>query len=714
MNPAKPSTLLHRMWPLLHGALTFLLVVLSDGLFWGHPAGWTIGLFAFALLLAFLAGSPWPRRRTGAGWILAVLLGLLCARCVVEPNTLAVVLLAVGLPTFALTRAEGASTDVRVWLMRWTSLAIFGVGDALRYLASGVTGCFAHGVMREGRRWSLPLVLGAVFILLFASANPIIGNALRDAWQWIVGSAFPGLTFPRALTWIFSALAILSVFRHRTGVCPGGAEAPAPRPLPSALSALGSDLAPASPQDLRPASIVWLSPEVVFRSLLLFNILFAVQTGLDLVYLWGGRALPDGVTYAEYAQRGAYLLVITALLAGAFALLAFRQSASRPRERRLVYLWLAQNVLLIVSSAWRLWLYVGAYSLTRWRVAAAVWMLLVALGLVWIAVRIAANRSNRWLINVNALTLCLVLFLCALTGVDPHIARFNVRHSEEVLGVGHPACDIGYLRTLGWESIPALQWLITAQPGHANRPIWEGSLRHLAGRLRADASEWRGWSWRRARLLEALQTDLPPPPPPDPAQPIPDEDYAAGAVVSVGPDRVTIEQRDFRTERCEVFTYMCNDNTQAGNIKALSDLHPGDYIILSYRNTAPLRTAMTIDREVVDFDIDDLVAKSRFPINLTSVADDVYTLEVPRPRHFNSDVGLVDTHSPGHLVLRHNLYCGGEGEFEYTYGPDLMLIGTDHISSLREGELVHVFYSPGETNRVLRKLTRQPPGREFP
>ena len=34
----------------------------------------------------------------------------------------------------------------------------------------------------------------------------------------------------------------------------------------------------------------------ILRSLLLFNAMFAVQTLLDIVYLWGGPALPDGMT----------------------------------------------------------------------------------------------------------------------------------------------------------------------------------------------------------------------------------------------------------------------------------------------------------------------------------------------------------------------------------------------------------------------------------
>ena len=57
----------------------------------------------------------------------------------------------------------------------------------------------------------------------------------------------------------------------------------------------------------------------ILRSLVVFNALFAVQTLLDVVYLWGGVRLPDGLSYADYAHRGAYPLIATALLVPALS-----------------------------------------------------------------------------------------------------------------------------------------------------------------------------------------------------------------------------------------------------------------------------------------------------------------------------------------------------------------------------------------------------------
>jgi len=76
-----------------------------------------------------------------------------------------------------------------------------------------------------------------------------------------------------------------------------------------------------------------------------------------------------------------------------------------PIIRPLVYVFVAQNVTLVASSILRLQLYVEFYLLTYWRIAAFVWMLLVAVGLVLIVMRIWYGHSNAWLVRKNLATL---------------------------------------------------------------------------------------------------------------------------------------------------------------------------------------------------------------------------------------------------------------------------------------------------------------------
>jgi hypothetical protein len=240
---------------------------------------------------------------------------------------------------------------------------------------------------------------------------------------------------------------------------------------------------------------------VVVRCLLVFNALFAVQTALDAAYLFGGATLPAGMTHAEYAHRGAYPLVATALLAAAFVLVAFRPGGAAERSvlaRRLVYAWVAQNVFLTVTAAWRLDLYVAVYSLTRLRVAAGVWMLLVATGLVWIGCRIVFRRDNAWLLNANVLTALAVLYACCFVNFDRVIADYNVAHCREAGGEG-VAIDTDYLYALGPDALPALRRVTPMLKDSRRRRAAEAYGVALRTRLREDLSDWRGWTLRRWR-----------------------------------------------------------------------------------------------------------------------------------------------------------------------------------------------------------------------
>src|SRR3546814_4901178 len=67
-------------------------------------------------------------------------------------------------------------------------------------------------------------------------------------------------------------------------------------------------------------------------SLATFNAVFALQNALDIAFLWSGAALPGHVTLAEYAHRGAYTLIATALLAGLFVLVVLRPGEARSEE----------------------------------------------------------------------------------------------------------------------------------------------------------------------------------------------------------------------------------------------------------------------------------------------------------------------------------------------------------------------------------------------
>jgi Domain of unknown function (DUF4173) len=373
--------------------------------------------------------------------------------------------------------ANGLADRARALL----GLFLFGPFRLIRDAAGSLD---APALARGFVVWFVPIVLGCVFVALFASANPLI-----EKWFALLnpGNTASQLSLARILFWLV-ALSMVWPFIHvrwrrRTAAEETPADSVSDENEPSVDS----------------SSVDFFGMATVLRSLILFNLLFAVQTVLDVIYLWGDAELPADITYAAYAHRGAYPLIVTALLAAGFVLVAMKPGGPAERSpviRPLVYLWVAQNVVLVVSSILRLDLYVQIYMLTYWRIAAFVWMLLVAIGLVLIVARIALQRSDDWLIRANLITLTGTLYICSLVNFAAIIADYNVAHSREASGKG-VMIDLHYLSLLGPQALPALDKAFQLRAVDTSLVSHRNSL---VERLRRDTASWRAWSFRDWRL----------------------------------------------------------------------------------------------------------------------------------------------------------------------------------------------------------------------
>ena len=473
--------------------LAMTAIVAADLLFYGHATGISAVLFLFLLAIcAAIVNPETPSRKT---WLLAsAILAASLLPLIGTHNALSMLSGIAGLSAFALVitgRFAGSALN-RIVAMAW-QLTSGPLRFAMDMATLGRLAKRRDASIRGGRvllALIVPMGLGTLFFLLFRSANPVIDNWLA---QFELRAALRQLDFVRPLFWLMLLVATWSFVRLRR----------APITNWSAHIAAG-----ARGELSQPMVEKILGPQTVLLSLILFNALFALQTGLDIVYLWGGADLPPGLTYAEYAHRGAYPLIVTALLAAAFVLLAMRsdaEGAASPLTRALIYLWTGQNLLLVLSAMLRLDLYVQTYSLTYLRVAAFVWMLLVAIGLALIIARIALGRSNGWLFSMNVLTLTAVLYIFSFVNVPNLIAAYNIKHSFEFSGEGQPL-DATYLCKLGPHALPAIRNLL--ERNNDTRFISQTKIEDCAGEharhRRAYMEDWRAWTYRNHRLMQLL------------------------------------------------------------------------------------------------------------------------------------------------------------------------------------------------------------------
>jgi len=452
---------------LCKGVIVAALVVLFDRLFADSFSGARIGAFAGTWLIGLALGRR-DIRRTKPAWIALAVAALFAASLFDDPGPLAWALFWCALSAAALLPKAAGFDDAWHWGARLAIHAMAGVGKPFADLRR-------LGRRRTGKRASLrtimallglPLVGGALFLALFAAANPLIAQTLAairlpSIWQ--------------VLLWAFVTVCVWPSLRPPAAVMRLAIRLPDPEP--------------ALPGTSLPSVLIALA---------LFNAIFAVQNGLDITFLWSGGALPGGMTQTEYVHRGAYPLIGTALIAGVMALAMLRPgsaSARHPWARRLVTWWVVQNLVLVASSALRTIDYINGSMLTAWRIAALAWMALVALGLMLILWRILRGRTARWLINWNALAAGIVLAVCSFVDLGALAASWNVRRQAPA------AIDLCYLGQVGDGALlPLLKLENNPMDG-----ITRDRVRYVRNQIFTDLSarqnSWAEWTPRGARRL---------------------------------------------------------------------------------------------------------------------------------------------------------------------------------------------------------------------
>ncbi|TWF44041.1 DUF4153 domain-containing protein [Neorhizobium alkalisoli] len=469
--------------------LLLAMIAVTDFLIFKQAPGLNLFILSILLTAAVLIAGRKPPRLPYVATCFGI--SALAAAPLLEAPTLAgfvVSMMVVVLNTLAHARLLPKNPSaVPFALLRFMPAIFLRLPQSCRRYLASRSGRSIFGVtQRSLAGWIFPLGMGVVFLFLFSTANPLIEMGLHN----IDLSALRNLLdIGRIAFWLIAAAGIWALMR----------------PCLIRKSKLCISRNAGSESDIDS----FLDHSMLVRCLSIFNLLFALQTILDLIYLWGGVTLPAGMSHAEYAHRGAYPLVATALLAAAFVLMSMRRDGPGDRSRRiriLVVAWILQNVLLCLSSILRLDLYIEAYSLTGLRLAAGIWMGLVAAGLVLILLRIMLRRSNQWLIAMNLATLSTVLYLVAFIDFSGFIARFNVENSMRPGHQGEPL-DLHYLTSLGASAIPALDLYMANVPANSSEhQMAEYGRLKLVSEFAARSRDWRSWTYRKQRMETYLQS----------------------------------------------------------------------------------------------------------------------------------------------------------------------------------------------------------------
>ena len=303
----------------------------------------------------------------------------------------------------------------------------------------------------RGLLLATPLLL--VFGALFANADAGFEKLLTQMFSFnaeiIVQQSFIGFGF----AWFAAGLLRRVYIGHFATEGGRASESSSVPPLPIS--------SPTSPiqqskieQSSNPPRLGLLETTIVLGSL---NALFLLFVATQWPYFFGGiQTLREtsGLSVAEYARRGFFELVAVSALAlpTLLGLHALIDPDSVRMRRVFKFLSLALVALLLVvmlSAALKMRLYMETYSLSTLRIYVAAALAFLGLVFAWFSLTTLRERANRFAWGGTLVFAMMVLGLNVLNP-DSFVARWNIQNTN-----GKPI-DWNYLRTLSADATPAI------------------------------------------------------------------------------------------------------------------------------------------------------------------------------------------------------------------------------------------------------------------
>jgi hypothetical protein len=170
--------------------------------------------------------------------------------------------------------------------------------------------------------------------------------------------------------------------------------------------------------------------------LAMLNVLILIVNFLDIYYLGIVKELPEGISFKDYVHQGVYALILSIILAIGIILYFFRNNLNfyrNPLLRNLAYVWIAQNLLMVLTSAIKTGMYVEISGLLTYkRIGVFTYLTLTTIGLITTFTKIYKLKSNWFLFRKNAWAFYTVLLIATCINWDRLITQYNMQHLDKV------------------------------------------------------------------------------------------------------------------------------------------------------------------------------------------------------------------------------------------------------------------------------------------
>ncbi|MCW3076985.1 MAG: hypothetical protein JWO32_1594 [Bacteroidetes bacterium] len=341
----------------------------------------------------------------------------------------------------------------------------------------------------------LVVIFCLVFLALYKQANPLFAENTK----WINFDFI-------SLTWLLftfgSFFIVYPLFYHKTI-----------KPIEVwennlSLTARASSVGPVHRFEMERVAGVIL---FIFLNLMLVILNFG-----DVTSIWFNFSLPKGMKHSDFVHNGVGLIILSIVIATVLIMFLFRKNFNEYKHSKLlkalIYFWIIQNIIMLISTAIRNDLYIQTFNFTYKRIGVYYWLGLAIFGLVIMFTKVFVNKSNWFLVRTNFAVWFTILAFSGLVNWDGYITQYNLKNK--------PLRDVDliYLFSLSDTNIPELLAVTKHKDfSQVKEHIYNRSKFYYSEKdylnllhekifyyMRDYRSDWQSWDLRDKRIIYSL------------------------------------------------------------------------------------------------------------------------------------------------------------------------------------------------------------------
>jgi len=246
---------------------------------------------------------------------------------------------------------------------------------------------------------------------------------------------------------------------------------------------------------------IW-DPIIIVTILISINIIYVLFSVIQFSYLFGSLSnnLPAGLTYADYARKGFFELIVVTLINLSILLVNVNLTKKIDSivDKAVVIsnsLLIACTMIMLFSAHFRMSLYEEKYGYTYLRLLTHAFMVFIAALLLTALIKLWYEKIS--LLKVYIVIALLAYIIINFTNIDVLIARNNINRYNKTHQI-----DTSYLTCLSYDAVPSLVELLNDKNKNVAQDI-ENYLYNKKAELKRDKS-WQSFNMSKYRAKQVL------------------------------------------------------------------------------------------------------------------------------------------------------------------------------------------------------------------